>query len=62
MTPSKLRDTREEYKEFPVAVFGKRVHQEASKQKAAAFWADKRNKKGMKKYLKQINERSAAGI
>ena len=58
MKPSKLRDTRVEYKEFPSDVFAKRVHREASKQLGAEFWAYKRNKRGMKKYLKEIAERA----
>ena len=58
MKPRKLRDTRDAYKEFPKDVFTKRVNQEAAKQRAARFWADKRNKKGMKKYLQDIARRS----
>ena len=57
MKPSQLRKTRSDYKKFPKDVFTKRVHREISKQKAAAFWAEKRNKKGMKKYLKDVAER-----
>ena len=55
--PSKIRMTRDEYKVFPKAVFGKRVHREITKQSAAKFWAIKRNKKGMKKYLESIERR-----
>jgi len=58
MKPSLLRDTRDEYKEFPVDVFAKRVNREVSKQMAAGFWAHKRNKRGMKKYLKEIAMRA----
>ena len=59
MKPSELRDTKQAYKEFPADVFRKRVNREKMKQKSASFWADKRNKKGMKKYLKQIKDRAA---
>ena len=62
MKPLELRDTRDEYKEFPADVFGKRVHREVDKQRSATFWADKRNKKGMKNYLKQIKERAAESL
>ena len=55
MTPLELRETRDEYKEFPAKVFGKRVNAEVSKQRADAFWFDKRNKKGMKKYLQNVS-------
>ena len=51
MKPLQLMATREAYKEFPPDVFAKRYFREISKQKAASFWADKRNKKGMKRYL-----------
>ena len=57
MKPSQLRATRNAYKEFPPDVFAKRVNREISKQTAAAFWAHKRNKRGMKKYLKEITTR-----
>ncbi len=56
MKPQKLRATRDEYKEFPVKVFGKRVHGEVDKQISVAFWADKRNKQKLKKYLKHLTE------
>ena len=42
---------------FAPDVFAKRVNREISKQTAAAFWAHKRNKRGMKKYLKEITTR-----
>jgi methionine synthase II (cobalamin-independent) len=58
MKPSQLRKTRSAYKEFPPEVFAQRVHREVAKQKAAKFWAHKRNKKGMKKYLKEIAART----
>jgi hypothetical protein len=55
MTPCNLRSTRDEYKEFPPKVFAKRVSSEVSKQRAVQFWAVKRNKKGMAKYLEKIS-------
>lgn len=58
MKPCELRKTRKEYKEFPAEIFAARVNREVLKQKAANFWADKRNKQGMKKYLKEIEERA----
>ena len=58
MKPHQLRGTNKAYKDFPSEVFAKRVSREVSKQKAAQFWAYKRNKRGMKKYLKDISERA----
>ena len=52
--------TRDVYKEFPADIFAKRVYAEVSKQKAAAFWAHKRNKKGMAKYLEDVAVRARA--
>eukprot|EP00804_Cyclotella_cryptica_P020236 CCRYP_010917-RA/>CCRYP_010917-RA protein AED:0.20 eAED:0.19 QI:0/0/0/1/1/1/2/0/208 len=57
--PGQLREMREEYKEFPPKVFAKHVYAEATKQKAAGFWADKRNKKAMKSYLQNVHDRSS---
>jgi hypothetical protein len=57
--PQELRKTRREYREFPRDVFAKRVSQEVAKQRAARFWADKRNKSGMKKYLEDVAKRAA---
>jgi hypothetical protein len=62
MKPRKLRKTRECYKEFPKDVFAKRVHAEIARQKAAGFWADKRNKKGMKRYLQDVQARANAQL
>jgi hypothetical protein len=56
--PQELRKTRIEYREFPIDVFAKRVSQEVEKQRAARFWADKRNKSGMKKYLEDVANRA----
>jgi hypothetical protein len=39
--------------------FAKRVSQEVGKQTAAQFWADKRNKSGMKKFLEDVANRAA---
>jgi hypothetical protein len=58
MRPCELQKTRKEYKEFPPEIFAARVNSEVLKQKAAKFWAYKRNKEGMKKYLKEIYERA----
>ena len=56
--PQELQKTRREYKEFPKDVFAKRVSQEVEKQRAARFWADKRNKSGMKKFLEDVAKRA----
>lgn len=58
MTPIQLQRTNDAYKDFPADVFAKRVYREVSKQKAAQFWAFKRNKRGMKNYLKEVSERA----
>lgn len=58
MKPYELRKTRDAYMQFPADVFAKRVSREVSKQKSAAFWAYKRNKRGMKKYLKEVAARA----
>jgi hypothetical protein len=52
--PQELRKTRRGYKEFP-----KDVSQEVAKQRAARFWADKRNKSGMKKFMEDVVKRAA---
>lgn len=56
MRPQALRDTRQSYKEFPVTVFCQRVHSEKQKQRGAAFWVEKRNRKGMKQRLEEVAE------
>lgn len=58
MPPRQLWTTRDAYKEFPADIFAKRVYAEVTKQKAAAFWAHKRNKKGMTKYLEDVAVRA----
>eukprot|EP00956_Cyclotella_meneghiniana_P015621 scaffold24036_cov94-Cyclotella_meneghiniana.AAC.3 len=61
MTPKELQAKRPDvYGQFPPKVFSKRVHAEVAKQKAAGFWADKRNKKAMKKYLQSVQARANA--
>ncbi len=57
--PQELQKTRRVYREFPKDVFAKRVSQEVSKQRASRFWADKRNKSGMKKFLEDVAKRAA---
>jgi len=59
MKPQELQKTRREYRELPKDVFSKRVSQEVGKQRAAQFWAEKRNKSGMKKYLEDDANRAA---
>ena len=56
MAPNDLRKTRESYREFPVVVFCKRVHAEKRKQREAKFWVEKRNKKALKRYMKERAE------
>jgi hypothetical protein len=51
MSANQLRETRDEYKEFPKKVFAHRVYIEKTKKKGKGFWVHGRNKKGMKKYL-----------
>ena len=58
MKPNQLRDTNEAYKDFPPDVFAKRISREVSKQNEAKFWAHKRNKKGMKKYLCEMKKKA----
>ena len=56
--PQEIRDTWDAYKEFPADVLTKQVNQEAAKQRVALFWACKRSKKRMKKYLQDISTRA----
>ena len=58
MSRTKLQQSRAAYMAFPPEVFSKRVNREIDKQRAAQFWAHKRNKRGMKKYLKDVEERA----
>jgi len=59
MKPKQLRKTRDEYKTIPVDIFGKRVHQEVDKQRSAKYWAFKRSKDGMKRHIRDVEERAA---
>ena len=58
MSRTKLQQSRAAYMAFPPEVFSKCVNREIDKQRAAQFWAHKRNKRGMKKYLKDVEERA----
>ena len=58
MSRTKLQQSRAAYMAFPSEVFNKRVNREIDKQRAAQFWAYKRNKRGMKKYLQDVEERA----
>lgn len=51
--PSKLRKTRPDYELLDVTTFCKRFHEEVKKQRGQTFWVEKRNKKSMKKHLKE---------
>jgi hypothetical protein len=53
------KEKKPQEQEFPKDVFAKRVSQEVAKQIAAQFWADKRNKSGMKKFLEDVAKRAA---
>ena len=59
MKPKQLRKTRDEYKTIPLPIFGKRLQREVDKQRSALYWAYKRSKKGMQKYLREVDERAA---
>lgn len=50
MKPRKLWESREEYQCFPLRIFRKHIYQERTKQLAAPYWQDKRNKNARKKY------------
>jgi len=54
--PSKLRETRPEYKDFKPATFSKHVFQEKSKQRAAPYWQVKCKKIGQKLREEQVEE------
>lgn len=53
-TPKEMRMTRKEYQAFPLHVFRSHVHQEKRKQREGAFWAHKRNMKGLKKHEEEV--------
>jgi len=54
MSPQQLRMTRDAYKEFPPRVFGQQVQAEKTKQRAAKFWALKRNKEGLIRHMNKL--------
>ena len=54
MSPQQLRMTRDAYKEFPPKVFAQRVQAEKSKQRAASFWALKRNREGIVRHMNKL--------
>ena len=58
MKPIELRMTRQEYQQFPVEIFTVRVNKEVVKQRTARFWAHKRNKEILMKYLQDVKERA----
>ena len=58
MKPIELRMTRQEYRQFPVEIFTVRVNKEVVKQRTARFWAHKRNKEILMKYLQDVKERA----
>ena len=47
--PQQLWESRAAYKEFPLSIFRKHIHQERTKQLAAPYWQHKRNKNAGKK-------------
>lgn len=54
MTPTELRETRDEYKEFTKNTqWCKMVNKEVEKQRKAGFWMDKRNREGQKRHVKR---------
>ena len=59
MKPSKLYLKRKEYQEFPADIFRVRLNKEVDKQRGLKYWAHKRNLDGMKRHLKEIEERAA---
>ena len=50
LKPLQIWNSRPEYQEFPLYVFGKHVYQERTKQLAAPYWQFKRNKNAKQKY------------
>lgn len=62
MQPAELWATRKEYEEFPLKVFRKYKEREVEKQRAALHWADKRNKEGLKKYLKHLEKKRGSSM
>ena len=58
MSRRDLHKSRGAYMAFPFEVFTVRVSSVIDKLRAAKFWAYKRNKQGMKKYLQDVEERA----
>jgi hypothetical protein len=50
MKPKDFRITRDEYKQFPPAVFRQHKYQEERKQREKVYWQKKRNDKARKKH------------
>ena len=59
MKPSKLYLKRKEYQEFPADIFRVRLNKEVDRVRCLKYWAHKRNLEGMKRHLKEIEERAA---
>jgi hypothetical protein len=54
IAPKELRLTREEYQEFPPKIFVNHIHQAKRKHREGAFWAHKRNMKGLRKHNEEV--------
>ena len=54
LCPKELRMTRSSYQKFPERVFCTRVQAERRKQREAAFWVDKRNKKARRRHDEEV--------
>jgi len=54
LPPKELRMTRSSYQKFPAKIFCRRVQDEKRKQREAAFWVDKRNKKAMRRHIDEV--------
>ena len=54
MEPKQLWLKRNEYQDFPLAVFRDHIHQEKRKQREEPGWVVKRNKKGQKMHEKEV--------
>ena len=59
ISPKALWESREEYQEFPLAIFRKHIYQERSKQLSAAFWQHTRNKVAQKLHAEEVGEMKA---
>ena len=58
MKPIKLKMSWQEYHQFPAEVFTVRVNKEVVKQRSTGYWAHKRNKENLMKYLQDVKERA----